>query len=269
MSAEQPGRDPTGEGVAEQVARLLAIVLERASVTLSELAAAASMDPVDAAPLIEALARSELVAWQPGSSVLRPGAAAERFARAAVDRQDLVEIAQASMQRLADESGETANLYVPTRAGTEALAQIDGVHLLGVTNWLERELELHCTAAGKVFLAFGVAELPPGELRRVTAATVTDRRLLGAQLQETRARGYATIVDELEPGLSAVAAPVRDRAGVVVAALSASGASVRLPPARLALLGRVALEQAHELAVRLGHDGPLEDYPAAGPAPSR
>jgi IclR family transcriptional regulator, acetate operon repressor len=201
--------------------------------------------------------------------VLRPGAAAERYARAAVDRQDLLELAEASMRRLAEESGETANLYVPTPLGTEAIGQVDGVHLLGVTNWLERELELHCTAAGKVFLAFGAAELPAGELRRRTAATVTDRRRLAGQLDEIRVRGYATIVDELERGLSAVAAPVRDRAGAAVAALSASGASVRLPPARLALLGRVALEQAHELAVRLGHEGPLEDYPAGGPAAER
>jgi IclR family acetate operon transcriptional repressor len=267
MTPEPAGRDSTGERVAEQVARLLAVVFERASVTLSELAAATALDPVEAAPLIEALARSELVAWQPGSRVLRPGAAAQRFARAAVDRQDLVELAQASMRRLAEESGETANLYVPTPGGTEAIGQVDGVHLLGVTNWLERELERHCTAAGKVFLAFGAAELPPGELHRLTAATVTDRRRLAAQLEEVRGRGYATIVDELEPGLSAVAAPVRDRGGDTVAALSASGASVRLPPARLALLGRVALEQAYELAVRLGHAGPLEDYPAAGPSP--
>lgn len=116
-----------------------------------------------------------------------------------------------------------------------------------------------------MFLAFGAAELTPGELHRLAPATVTDRRILAAQLQEVRHRGYATIVDELETGLSAVAAPVRDRGGTTVAALSASGASVRLPPARLALLGRVALEQAYELAVRLGHDGPLEDYPAVGP----
>jgi DNA-binding IclR family transcriptional regulator len=259
--------EPPGERVAEQVARLLAGVLERAPVTPAELAAATAIDPVDAAPLIEALARSELVAWQPGGSTLRPGAAAERFARTVVDRQVLVELAQASMQRLADESGETANLYVPTPNGTEALAQIDGVHLLGFTNWLQRELELHCTAAGKVFLAFGAAELQPGELRRLTAGTVTDRRLLTGQLEQVRGRGYATIVDELESGLSAVAAPVRDRSGAVIAALSASGASVRMPPARLVLLGRVALEQAYELAVRLGHQGRFEDYPAAGALP--
>jgi hypothetical protein len=46
----------------------------------------------------------------------------------------------------------------------------------------------------------------------------------------------------------------------VIAALTASGASLRLPPQRLRLVGRVALEQAHALSTRLGHDTPLEEY---------
>ena len=114
-----------------------------------------------------------------------------------------------------------------------------------------------------MFLAFGAAELPDGELEQLTPATVTDRERLRRELEAIRDQGYATIVDELEPGLSAVAAPVRDRGGTVIAALTASGASLRLAPQRLRLLGRVALEQAHALSTRLGHDAPLDEYLAA------
>jgi IclR family transcriptional regulator, acetate operon repressor len=137
---------------------------------------------------------------------------------------------------------------------------VDGRHLLGATNWIGRELGLHCTAAGKVFLAFGAVELPEGNLGALTPATITDRARLDGELEAIRDQGYATLVDELEPGLSAVAAPVRDRGGAVIAALTASGASLRLAPQRLRLLGRVALEQAHALSTRLGHDAPLEEY---------
>jgi IclR family transcriptional regulator, acetate operon repressor len=171
-----------------------------------------------------------------------------------------VELAQSSLRRLASESGETANLFLPTPSGTEAIAQVDGRHLLGATNWLGRELDLHCTAAGKVFLAFAAAELPDVEPPKLTPATITDREGLEGELEAVRAQGYGTIVDELEPGLSAVAAPVRDRGGAVVAALTVSGATLRLAPARLRLLGHLALEQAHALSTRLGHDAPLEEY---------
>jgi DNA-binding IclR family transcriptional regulator len=251
--------------VADHVAHLLAAVLERSPRTLTELAETVGLPAVDLGPLLSALERHDLVSSDPRQSGVRPGAAALRFARSGIGREDLLELAQPSMRRLAEESGETANLILPRPAGTEAIAQVDGRHLLGATNWIGRELGLHCTAAGKVFLAFGAAELPAGELQQLTAATVTDRNLLARELEAIRAQGYATLVDELEPGLSAVAAPVRDRGGSVIAALTASGATLRLAPQRLRLLGRVALEQAHALSERLGYDGPLDQYLTLGP----
>jgi DNA-binding IclR family transcriptional regulator len=249
----------------DHAAHLLALIFERSPRNVTELAEALQIQAVDVAPLLESLERHDLVSWDSAHSGVRPGTAALRFARSGVGREDLVELAQPSMRRLASESGETANLILPRPAGTDAIAQIDGRHLLGATNWIGRELPLHCTAAGKVFLAFGAAQLPDGELESVTPLTVVDRERLDRELEAIRDQGYATIVDELEPGLSAVAAPVRDRGGAVIAALTASGASLRLAPQRLRLLGRVALEQAHALSSRLGHDAPLDEYLAARP----
>ena len=67
---------------------------------------------------------------------------------------------------------------------------------------------LHCAALGKVLLAFGAAELPPGRLERRTAATLTSRAAIQADLDQVRQRGFAVTEEELEPGLVAVAAPV-------------------------------------------------------------
>jgi len=246
--------------VAERTARLLGAVLERSPRTLSELAEEVGADALSIRPLLAGLERCELVAWDGQRAGARPGGAALRFARSGAGNEDLVELAGPSLRRLADESGETANLFVARPTAIDALAQVDGRHLLSATNWIGRELGLHCTAAGKVFLAFGVAQLPDGELPALTPQTITDRRRLERELEAVRDLGYATIVDELEVGLSAVAAPVRDRGGSVIAALTASGPSLRLAPQRLRLLGRVTLEQAHALSMRLGHQVPLEGY---------
>jgi DNA-binding IclR family transcriptional regulator len=158
------------------------------------------------------------------------------------------------MRRLADESGETVNLMVPTASGTEAIAQEDGRHLLGATNWIGRDVPDHASAAGKVFLAHSVSRIAP-RLDRLTPRTLVDRAALEEDLAAVRERGYATLVDELEPGLSVVAAPVFDAGGAVVAALAVSGPTTRLPPHRLAVLGRVAIEQADVVSQRLGHRG--------------
>jgi IclR family acetate operon transcriptional repressor len=239
---------------ADRTAQLLALVLERAPRTAGELAAAVGVPATAVEPLVAALERHGLVAREGGDRV-RPGPAALRFARSGIGRADLVEHAGPSMRRLADESGETVNLMVPTANGTEAIAQEDGRHLLGATSWIGRDVPDHASAAGKVFLAHGVSEIRP-RLERRTARTLVDRAALEEDLAAVRERGYATLVDELEPGLSVVAAPVHDAGGSVVAALAVSGPTTRLPPHRLAVLGRVAIEQADALSERLGFRSP-------------
>ena len=164
--------DQTDE--ADRAARLLAAVFERSPRTITELAEVMEIAAIEIGPLLEALERHNL-ASRDSTGAVRPGTAALRFARSGIGREDLVELAQPSMRRLADESGETVNLILPRPAGTEAIAQVDGRHLLGSTNWIGRELGLHCTAAGKVFLAFGAAQLPVGELAALTPATIVDR----------------------------------------------------------------------------------------------
>jgi IclR family transcriptional regulator, acetate operon repressor len=245
---------PGPEDPAGRTARLLALVLERSPRTVADLVSALELSEAEIAPLIAALERHGLVRWDSGGAQVRPGPAPLRFARSGAHREDLVEHAGPSMRRLADESGETVNLMVPTTAGTEAIAQEEGRHLLGVTNWVGRDIPEHASAAGKVFLAHGVADVPARLVRR-TDRTIVDPEALERDLETVRARGYATLVDELEPGLSVVAAPVFDAGGGVVAALAVSGPTSRLPEHRLAVLGRVTIEQARAVSARLGYDG--------------
>lgn len=242
----------TAEQVADRVARVLADVLDRSPRRLDELTD--GVRAADLEPLLEALERHGLVVVDADRTNVRPGPAALRFARSDLGVADLVELARPAMRRLAAESGETANLMMPRSGGSEAIAQVDGSHLLGVMNWVGRPLGLHATAAGKVFLAFGTSTLPDGELESLTPATITDRTRLEAELEQVRERGYATIADELETGLAAVGAPIHDRGGAVVAVLCVSGATLRLAPQRLALLGRVAVEQANEISGQLGYE---------------
>jgi DNA-binding IclR family transcriptional regulator len=118
-----------------------------------------------------------------------------------------------------------------------------------------RRVPLHTNALGKVLLAFGEAQLPRGSLERVTAKTVTDRATLEAQMALIRAAGYAVVVDELEPTLAAVAAPVRVAGGETVAAVSISGPDHRLSRTRLEELGTITVRETEILSLRLGYEG--------------
>ena len=181
------------------------------------------------------------------------GPAILRFAHRGVVERNLVELAQAPLDVLGERTGETINLAVPGARGVEHLAQVDSVHFLGTGQWVGRTVDYHTTAVGKVLVAYGAAELPPGRLRRVAPATVVDRARLEAELERVRAEGFAIAADELEVGLTALAAPVHGPTGDVIAALSISGPTLRLAPARVAELRPELVKQAGVLSVRLGH----------------
>ena len=108
-------------------------------------------------------------------------------------------------------------------------------------------------ANGKVFMAFGAAPIPR-RLERFTERTIINRARLEGELERVRARGYATAVDELELGLAAMAAPVRDADNDVVAALSISGPTTRFNAERRAEFVPLLVEQACSLSMRLGHE---------------
>jgi len=125
-----------------------------------------------------------------------------RFAHSDALRASLADLAHDALQALAAASDETVNLAVPTAAGVEHLAQVDSPHIIGAGQWVGRRVEYHCTAVGKVFLAFGAARLPDGSPPRRAPKTLTDRAELERDLERVRATGWATACDELEPGLA-------------------------------------------------------------------
>jgi DNA-binding IclR family transcriptional regulator len=126
-------------------------------------------------------------------------------------------------------------------------------------NWLGRRTPVHCTASGKVILAFGPAaireRLLARPLERSTPHTITDRSGLEVQLDAARAAGLARTHEELEVGLDAIAAPVYDAGGEVVAAVDVSGPSHRLRAEDRPELARLTLEAASDLSRRLGFRG--------------
>jgi DNA-binding IclR family transcriptional regulator len=75
---------------------------------------------------------------------------------------------------------------------------------------------------------------------------------LNAELAEVREIGYALAVDELETGLTAVAAPIRNAHGDVVASISVSGPTFRLTEARMEKVIPQCVEAGVEISHRLG-----------------
>jgi IclR family transcriptional regulator, acetate operon repressor len=255
-AAEEKGPRTQAHGVAavDRGAELLVRVLEsKQPIALSELASASGIPKSTASRLMTALERRGLVVQDGPRGRLRPGPAILRVAERGLLERNVVEMSRESLDALGEATGETINLAVAGRDGVEHVAQVESTHFVGVGQWLGRAVEYHCTANGKVFLAFGRATMSAAPLQRYTPKTITDPAQLEAELETVRRQGFATTVDELETGLAAVAAPVRGAGGDVVAALSISGPTLRMTPSRLRELEPVLIEEARSLERRLGH----------------
>jgi IclR family acetate operon transcriptional repressor len=240
----------TGTQAIDRAGALLVRVVESPRpLAVGELAELSGLPKSTTSRLVSALERQGLLQRAGG---LRPGPVLLRLAQRGVPEATLVELADDALRALADESGETINLAVATPAGVEQIAQRDCRHFVGVTNWVGRRVPLHATSNGKVFLAYGAAPIPE-RLERLTVRTITDRGKLERALERVRSRGYATAQDELEVGLSALAAPVHGASGEVIAALSISGPTNRLAAVRARSLAPRLLEHAHALSERLGN----------------
>jgi IclR family transcriptional regulator, acetate operon repressor len=237
----------------DRAGEMLARLLDSGEpMSLRDLAEAADLPKSTASRLLTALERHGLVHQAGERGKLQPGPAIVRFAHRGGVERHLVELAEPALEALSQASGETVNLAVPAPQGVDHLAQIDATHFLGAGQWVGRRVDYHCTANGKVFLAFGAAELPPGPLARLTDDTLVSRAALERQLETVRREGFATTIDELEDGLSAIAAPVHGPTDDVIATLSISGPTLRLTHARLAELAPMLRDEASALSERLG-----------------
>ena len=133
----------------------------------------------------------------------------------------------------------------------QQIAQVDSRFMIGGTNWVGLAVPLHCSALGKVLLAFGGATMPAEPFEMRTARTITTRAALAAELATVRERGYAVTVEELEPGLVAVAAPVFADGTSAIAAISVSAPAVRLTPVLIPATAAACVGAADALSAML------------------
>jgi IclR family acetate operon transcriptional repressor len=254
VEQEFQGQSP-GTQAVDRAAQLLVGVLEgERPQAVAELSERANLPKSTASRLLAALERHGLVQQHGSRGAFSAGPVLLRYARGRPGDPTLLDLAQQPMHALAEATGETINLGVAGALGVEHVAEIESRHFLGAGKWVGRRAPYHCTAVGKVLLAFGAAQLPPGvPLEPLTSRTIVDRARLDAELEHVRGDRFAIATDELESGLTAMASPVLDPDGTAIAALAVSGPTLRLSPRRLAELRPTVIKQARALSEALGH----------------
>ena len=174
-----------------------------------------------------------------------------------VCEKHLIEEAMEEMRELRDWSGETVNINARSGAGGVVLETMPSRQQVRLAVDPGTPHLLHCTAPGKVLLAFlPVKELEERlqslELPAVTEHTVTDRRAFREEIAAVQACGYAEDRQETLAGVHCLSAPIFDRSGACIAALTLSAPAARMPKNHFPEAARQVTEHARRISERLG-----------------
>jgi DNA-binding IclR family transcriptional regulator len=225
---------------------------EHAVQGVSEIAQATGLHKATAHRIIMTLLNSGFLERTADGEKFRLGLRMVELGLGALRRLDVRRAAYPYMQKLVDDFEEICTLGVFDRGQVLYIEVVHSEHSLTIAARVGRYLPAHCTASGKVLLAF----LPPevvepllnGALTAHTEKTITSPDRLREELNAVRQRGYAVADEELEVGIWAMSAPIRDIDGNVIAAMSIPFPINRLQPERVPEIARALMEAANAVS---------------------
>jgi IclR family KDG regulon transcriptional repressor len=212
------------------------------------------VDKSQASRTLRALADHGLAERDPASRAYRLGPRLFAYA-ALVSERRMLRTAPRVLERLVNSLGERAYLSVLDGPAVLTMVSQPPPHAVQAAGWAGRTVPVYCSAAGRALLI----DHDPAALRALLDGvklvprgpnTVGSLEDLSARVREAAEHGFAIADEELEPGLAAVAAPVRRFDGRIVAAVTVSGPSFRFGP-RLLEAGTEVARAADELSATL------------------
>ena len=231
--------------------KILAILAEAENgVANSELRERLGVDKASVSRLLQTLARYGYAERDPQTRRYRLGPQVVHLSRSLLTRMPLRDQAKPFLRQLVERTGECAHLAILAQGQALYIDQVEAPASLRVTTGVGTLAPLHCTALGKVLLAFGKAPIAD-HLPAFTPRTITDPEALRLHLEQTRRQGYAVDDEEYEYGVRCLAAPAYDLYGELAGAIGISGPSGRVTLESIPQLAPIVTEIAKALSDRL------------------
>ena len=221
---------------------------------VNEIGRRLDVSPSSASRLLGTLAAHGLVEKVETTGRYRLGVRLLQLGTHVLQRLDVRAVARPILERLEEQTGETATLSLPAAGEGVTVDHVPSRRSVRSAALVGRPSVAHATAVGKLVLAFGSGretELPE-RLEAFTARTITDPDALAAAVAETRARGWGEADGEREEDLAAIAAPVFGHAGGLAALLGVQGPADRFDAAAREAALPALLEAAKALGMQLG-----------------
>ena len=186
------------------------------------------------------------------------GVACFSIGQAAAGQLDIRRLSLPYLRELNQQTRETIHLTVRHGLSAVYVEKLDSPEPLRIYSRIGGLVPLHCTAVGKVLLAYMPAEeqeriLPQLDLKRLTANSVGNLQELKSELYRVRKNGFASDLEEHELHIRCVAAPIWDHTGSVQSSLSVTAPAFRMPVGRLRQLAPVIQAAGLKISAELGY----------------
>ena len=233
---------------------ILRCFTDKQELGLTEISIMVGLHKSTTAGIINTLKDEALLVQNQENGKLRLGI--ELFCLAVNAKMELGELVMPYLDQLLQETEETVNLAVRDGVHIVYIEKKESPHSMRICTSVGKRLPLYCTAIGKAILAFmseAERETVLNELTfyPFTGKTITDRRTLLEMLDSIRAEGVSYDFEELENGLVCVAAPIFDKNGQPVAAVSVSGPSIRMGKPARQHIKQLLLRESRAISSRL------------------
>ena len=247
------------ESLARGLAVLSAFSEERPVLSLTDIAQHLQLNKTTTFRLLSTLETLGYLHRDPQTKLYRPALEVLRLGFVVLNNLEVRQVAAPYLRRLVDEVQETVNLAVLDNHEVIYIDRVGSKHMVNVYRPIGSRLPAYCTSTGKALLAF----LPPEQLEQALAAitwirhtetTLTTLEALKENLALVRRRGFSDSNGEMIPELRAVAAPIRQNDGQVVATVNISVPSHRVSYEKLIQeLGPKVVEAGQQISRALGY----------------
>lgn len=246
--------------VLNKALSILEVLLQQGSaMNMTEISERLEIYPSTIHRILDNLKYWGYIEQDPHTQKYQLGLKALELGMAKLQQIDLIREAAPYLKELVNKCNETVHLGVLEEGEVLYLAKEESSQIIRMRSYVGRRVPLHCTALGKVLLAYLSAEerkkiLGEKVLPRLTENTITDKRELEKELGKVREQGFALDREENEKDVRCVAAPIRNYQGEVIAAISISSPIFRIDKNAQNDLKKVLIETSKKISKRLGYN---------------
>ena len=229
--------------------------MDEAEWTLSELSDELNVGSSTVYRLTNTLIHEGFIVRDPVKKTFRLGSSILQMGHYILTTFDICEISPPILEKLVLDTGETVHLSILEGIKTIYLQVFECSNYINVFTHVGKKNPAHCTSTGQIILAYQtenkINQVITDGLPAYSNYTLTDPKQFMDRLTKIRNQGFTFNKDEMNLGVSAIAAPVKSSSGQVEFSVSIAGPNSRINSSNCPTLSKLVINAADELSKKL------------------